>query len=43
MGQDRIFENTLEVGETELKEGGNIGDRLIDHGIIYLCNIIHMH
>jgi hypothetical protein len=30
MGQDRIFENTVEVGETELKEGGNASGWLIN-------------
>ena len=34
MGQDGIFENTVEVGRTELKVGGNIGDKFIyDDGL----------
>jgi len=27
MGQDEIFENTVEVGGTELKEGRNTGEK----------------
>ena len=29
MGHGRIFENTVEVGEAELKEGANVGEELL--------------